>query len=81
MTKPHLFTNLTQSTPQQKNPDEINKIIDEINKELAERSSSASSTFGSIDNLSSSIPTTNANTTKTGNVNSSSLAYISEAWS
>src|SRR4051794_13527042 len=35
-----LFSNLTQSTLQQKNPDEINKIIDEINKKLAEGSTS-----------------------------------------
>ena len=40
-----LFANLTQSTQQQKNPDEINKIIDEINKKLAEGSTSSPSTY------------------------------------
>src|SRR3954453_15202413 len=37
-----MFSNLTQSTKQQKNPDEINKIIDEINIELTEGSTSSS---------------------------------------
>ena len=78
-----LFANLTQSNQQQKNPDEINKIIDEINKKLAEGSTSSSSTTNTTNqtmtNLSSSsIPATNANATNTNNVNSSSLSYISK---
>src|SRR6476661_3480997 len=72
-----LFSNLTQGTLQQKNPEEINKIIDEINKKLAEGSSSSSTTQNTT-NLSSSIPITNANGTNTNNVNSSSLSYISK---
>jgi hypothetical protein len=76
-----LFANLTQSNLQQKNPYEINKIIDEINKKLAEDSTSSSSTTNTTNqtmtNLSSSsIPVTNANATNTNNVNSSSLYYI-----
>ncbi len=78
-----LFANLTQSNLQHKNPDEINKIIDEINKKLAEDSTSSSSTTNTTNqtmtNLSSlSIPVTNANATNTNNVNSSSLSYISK---
>jgi hypothetical protein len=70
-----IFANLTQSTQQQKNPDEINKIIDEINKELSE----GSSTSGSTANLTSpsySSPATN--TTSNANSNSTSLSYISK---
>src|SRR3954462_212016 len=77
-----LFANLTQSNLQQKNPDEINKIIDEINKKLAEGSTSSSSTTTTTNTnttnqtmtnpSSSSIPITNANATNTNNVNSSS---------
>ena len=76
-----LFANLTQSTQQQKNQDEINKIIDEINKKLAEGSTSSPSTTTNqtTTNLSSpSIPATNTNATNTSNVNSSSLSYISK---
>jgi hypothetical protein len=80
-----LFSNLTQGTLQQKNPEEINKIIDEINKKLAEGSTSSSSTTNTnttnqtmTNPSSSSIPTTNANATNTNNVNSSSLSYISK---
>ena len=80
-----LFSNLTHSTLQQKNPEEINKIIDEINKKLAEGSTSSSSTNTNTTNQtmtnpssSSSIPITNANATNTNNVNSSSLSYISK---
>src|SRR6476469_3545402 len=81
-----LFANLTQSTQQQKNQDEINKIIDEINKKLAEGSTSSSSTTNTNTtnqtmtnpSSSSSIPITNANATNTNNVNSSSLSYISK---
>src|SRR6476659_5425213 len=76
-----LFANLTQSTQQQKNQDEINKIIDEINKKLAEGSTSSPSTTTNqtTTNLSSpAIPATNTNATNTSNVNSSSLSYISK---
>jgi 3-dehydroquinate dehydratase len=81
-----LFSNLTHSTLQQKNPEEINKIIDEINKKLAEGSTSSSSSSTNTNTTnqtmtnpsSSSIPTTNANATNTNNVNSSSLSYISK---
>ncbi|MGN6347631.1 MAG: hypothetical protein ACTHME_08015, partial [Candidatus Nitrosocosmicus sp.] len=81
-----LFSNLTHSNLQQKNPKEINKIIDEINKKLAEGSTSSSSTNTNTNTTnqtmtnpsSSSIPTTNANATNTNNVNSSSLSYISK---
>ena len=81
-----LFSNLTHSTLQQKNPEEINKIIDEINKKLAEGSTSSSSTTNTNTtnqtmtnpSSSSSIPITNANATNTNNVNSSSLSYISK---
>ena len=80
-----LFSNLTQGTLQQKNPEEINKIIDEINKKLAEGSTSSSSTTNTnttnqtmTNPSSSSIPITNANATNTNNVNSSSLSYISK---
>jgi len=80
-----LFSNLTHSTLQQKNPEEINKIIDEINKKLAEGSTSSSSTTNTnttnqtmTNPSSSSIPITNANATNTNNVNSSSLSYISK---
>ena len=80
-----LFSNLTHSTLQQKNPEEINTIIDEINKKLAEGSTSSSSTNTNTTNQtmtnpssSSSIPITNANATNTNNVNSSSLSYISK---
>jgi hypothetical protein len=66
-----LFANLIQSTRQQKNPEEINKIIDEINHELSINSSSTEI----ITNSSTSSNITNA--TKTSNVNSSSLVYIS----
>jgi hypothetical protein len=74
-----MFSNLTQSTKQQKNPDEINKIIDEINIELTEGSTSSSTgTIANLSSSSSSIPATNANATNTSNVNSSSLDYISK---
>ena len=81
-----LFSNLTQGTLQQKNPEEINKIIDEINKKLAEGSTSSSSSTTNTNTTnqtmtnpsSSSIPITNANATNTNNVNSSSLSYISK---
>ena len=82
-----LFSNLTHSTLQQKNPEEINTIIDEINKKLAEGSTSSSTNTNTNTNTtnqtmtnpsSSSIPTTNANATNTNNVNSSSLSYISK---
>ena len=80
-----LFSNLTQGTLQQKNPEEINTIIDEINKKLAEGSTSSSSTTNTnttnqtmTNPSSSSIPITNANATNTNNVNSSSLSYISK---
>jgi len=81
-----LFSNLTQGTLQQKNPEEINTIIDEINKKLAEGSTSSSSTTNTNTtnqtmtnpSSSSSIPITNANATNTNNVNSSSLSYISK---
>ena len=81
-----LFSNLTHSTLQQKNPEEINTIIDEINKKLAEGSTSSSSTTNTNTtnqtmtnpSSSSSIPITNANATNTNNVNSSSLSYISK---
>jgi ribosomal protein L29 len=81
------FANLTQSTQQQKNPEEINKIIDEINKELAEPStnSSTNSTTNSSSIVNSSLPyslpSTNANETKViinSNSNSTSLDYISK---
>ena len=81
-----LFSNLTHSTLQQKNSEEINTIIDEINKKLAEGSTSSSSTTNTNTtnqtmtnpSSSSSIPITNANATNTNNVNSSSLSYISK---
>ena len=80
-----LFSNLTHSTLQQKNPEEINTIIDEINKKLAEGSTSSSSSTNTnttnqtmTNPSSSSIPITNANATNTNNVNSSSLSYISK---
>ena len=72
-----LFSNLTQSNLQQKNPDEINKIIDEIDKELSKGSSFTSETITNLS--SSSMPaTTNANNTKTNSANNISLAYISK---
>jgi 3-dehydroquinate dehydratase len=73
-----LFTNLTQSTQQQKSPDEINKIIDNINKKLAEGSTSSTTNQNITNPSSSSITATNANVTNTSNVNSSSLSYISK---
>src|SRR6478735_5129612 len=76
-----LFSNLTHSNLQQKNPEEINKIIDEINKKLAEGSTSSPSTTTNqtTTNLSSpAIPATNTNATNTSNVNSSSLSYITK---
>jgi len=76
-----LFSNLTHSNLQQKNTEEINKIIDEINKKLAEGSTSSPSTTTNqtTTNLSSpAIPATNTNATNTSNVNSSSLSYISK---
>jgi hypothetical protein len=77
------FANLTQSTQQQKNPEEINKIIDEINKELAEPSTNSTTNSSSIVNssLPYSLPSTNANETKAiinSNSNSTSLDYISK---
>jgi ribosomal protein S8 len=78
-----LFANLTQSTQQQKNPEEINKIIDEINKELSEGFANSTSTSGSTANLTSFhfLPTANANATNITSIvnsNSTSLSYISK---
>ncbi|MGN6615124.1 MAG: hypothetical protein ACTHKC_08780 [Candidatus Nitrosocosmicus sp.] len=78
-----LFANLTQRSQQQKNPEEINKIIDEINKELSKDLANSTSTSGSTDNLTSfhSLPTTNANATNITSIvnsNSNSLSYISK---